>query len=98
MEKNSKTIEISNIVNSTLFNPIEVGVQLSNDHRYLVNEMFKMFLHFSGKLSMDYEKGYYDGRNEFACKCAKIIVDALKENDMYDIKFWANKYQEILNK
>jgi hypothetical protein len=98
MEKNKKTTQISDIVNSTSFNPVEVGVQLSNEHRYLVNEMFKMFLHFTGKLSIDYEKGYYDGRNEFACQCAKIIVDALKENDMYDTKFWVNKYNEILNR
>lgn len=98
MEKDKKTQEISDIVNSTLFNPIEVGVQLANEHRYLVNEMFKMFLHFSGKLAMDYEKGFYDGRNEFACKCSKIIVDALKDSEMYNIKFWENKYAEILNK
>ena len=98
MEKNKKAQEISDIVNSTLFNPMEVGVQLANEHRYLVNEMFKMFLHFSGKLSMDYEKGYYDGRNEFACKCSKIIVDALKENGMYDIKIWEQMYDKILNR
>lgn len=98
MEKNKKTQEISDIVNSTLFFPLEVGVQLANEHRYLVNEMFKMFLHFSGKLAMDYEKGFYDGRNEFACKCSKIIVDALKESDMYDTKYWEEKYSEILNK
>ena len=98
MEKNEKTRQISDIVNSTLFYPMEVGVQLANEHRYLVNEMFKMFLHFSGKLAMDYEKGFYDGRNEFACKCSKIIVDSLKESDMYDTKFWEEKYAEILNK
>ena len=98
MEKDKKTQEISDIVNSTLFNPMEVGVQLANEHRYLVNEMFKMFLHFSGKLAMDYEKGFYDDRNEFACKCSKIIVDALKESDMYNIKFWEQRYTEILNK
>ena len=98
MEKDKKTQEISDIVNSTLFNPIEVGVQLANEHRYLVNEMFKMFLHFSGKLAMDYEKGFYDGRNEFACKCSKIIVDALKDSELYNIKFWEQRYTEILNK
>lgn len=98
MEKNEKTRQISDIVNSTLFSPMEVGVQLANEHRYLVNEMFKMFLHFSGKLAMDYEKGFYDGRNEFACKCSKIIVDALKDNDLYDTKYWKDMYAEILNR
>ena len=98
MKRGSKASQISDIVNNTLFNPIEVGVELSTDHRYLVQEMFKMFLHFSGKLAMDYEKGFYDGRNEFACKCSKIIVDALKESDMYDTKYWEEKYAEILNK
>lgn len=98
MVKDSKASKISELVNSTLFNPLEVGVELSTDHRYLVNEMFKMFLHFSGQLSRNYENGRYDDRNAFACKCSKIIIDALVKEGMYHENFWNQQYDDILNK
>lgn len=90
--------EISDIVNSTAFYPLEVGIDLSRDHRYLVNEMFKMFLHFSGQLSRNYENGIFDARNEFACKCSKVIVDALEKENLYDRKFWEDEYDKQLSK
>lgn len=98
MKKESKARTISDLVNSTLFSPMETGVELTTDHRYLVNEEFKMFLHFVGQLSRNYEKGWYDDRNEFACKCSKVIVEALEKADLYDRKFWEEKYNEILEK
>ena len=98
MKQDSKAAVISNLVNNTLFNPMRVGVELSNDHRYLVNEEFKMFLHFVGQLSRNYDKGNYDDRNAYACKCAKIIVDALENAQLYDRKFYANEYDKIIEK
>jgi hypothetical protein len=98
MKRGSKADIISEMVNKSSFNPIEVGVELTTDHRYLVNEEFKTFLHFTGQLSRNFEKGKFDDRNEFACKCAKVMVDALKQADLYDVKYWENMYDEILNK
>jgi hypothetical protein len=98
MVHDSKASQISNLVNSTIFNPLQTGVELSTDHRYLVNEEFKMFLHFVGQLSRNYDKGHYDDRNQFACKCAKTIVDALKDADLYDRKFWEDEYDKTLEK
>mgnify|MGYP003298018847 CR=1 FL=1 len=98
MKRNSRASKISDIVNSTLFNPMEVGIELTTDHRYLQNEEFKMFLHFTGQLARNYENGNFDGRNEFACKCAKVMVDALKQADLYDVKFWKELYDDILKK
>ena len=60
MRRESKASKISDMVNNTLFDPLSTGVELSTDHRYLVNEEFKMFLHFVGQLSRNYDKGYYD--------------------------------------
>lgn len=96
MKKDSKATQISNIVNSTLFSPIEVGVELSTDHRYLQNELFKAFLHFTGQLARNEAKGHYDDRNEFACKCSKVIIKALQEADLYDAKFWEDRYDKVL--
>lgn len=96
MKKGSDASKISDIVNSTLFNPLETGVEFSTEHRYLVNKMFKMFLHFAGQLSRNQVTGNFDGRNEFACKCSKIMVDALIKENLYDEKWWNERYDEIL--
>lgn len=96
MKNGTKASEISNIVNNTLFSPLETGVQLSTDHRYLVNEEFKMFLHMIGQLSRNYETGNYDARNDFACKCSKVMVQALEEADLYTRKYWEDRYDEVI--
>lgn len=96
MKKDSKASQISNIVNNTLFSPVEVGVELSTDHRYLQNELFKTFLHFAGQLARNEAKGHYDDRNEFACKCSKVVIKALQEADLYDAKFWEDRYDKAL--
>lgn len=98
MIHDSKAGQISNIVNVTTFSPLQVGVELSTDHRHLVNEEFKMLLHFIGQLSRNYEKGYYDDRNEFACRCANVMVSALEEKDLYIRKYWEEQYDKALEK
>lgn len=96
MKKESKARVISDLINSTLFSPLETGVELTTDHRYLVNEAFKMFLHFAGQLSRNHENGNYDDRNEFACRCSKVMIKALEEADLYDRKFWESRYNEVI--
>lgn len=96
MKKDSKASQISNIVNNTLFSPLKVGVELSTDHRYLVNEEFKIFLHMAGQLSRNFESGKFDDRNEFACKCSKVIIEALEKAGLYTRKFWEDRYDKAL--
>ena len=98
MKKESKARQISELVNSTLFSPVETGVELTTDHRYLVNEEFKMFMHFAGQLARNCERGNYDDRNEFACKCSKVMIQALEEAGLYDRKFWEDRYNEVIAK
>ena len=98
MKRDSRASKISNIVNSTSFNPMEVGIELTTDHRYLQNEEFKTFLHFVGQLARNYEKGIYDARNEFACKSALAMVDGLEKAGLYDRKYWYKQYDEMLEK
>ena len=88
MKKDSRASKISDIVNSTLFDPMEVGIELTTDHRYLQNEIFKSFIHFAGQLARNYEKGLYDDRNEFACKSAHAMIEGLEKADLYDRKYW----------
>ena len=98
MLKDSVASRISDMVNKISFYPTEVGIELTTDHRYLVGQEFQCFLAFIGQLSINYDKGFYDARNEFACKCSKVITDALKEKGLYDVEFYKNNYEEILKK
>ena len=98
MVRGSVADNISEMVNKTSFNPMQVGVEMTTDHRYLINEFFKATLHFMGQLKRDYEQGKFDGRDEFACKCSKIMIDALTAEGLYVPEYWANEYEELLKK
>ncbi|MBO5948225.1 sulfide:quinone reductase [bacterium] len=94
--KTKQAKQISDLFNSTSINPKIVGVELSTDHRYLQQEMFKSCLAFVACLANNYRKGYYDGRNEFACKCADIMMAQLENSDLYFKEFEDKQYEEIL--
>lgn len=98
MEKKTAAEKIEDIVNNMSFNTLETGVKLTRIHRYLVNELFKMFVHFAGQLARRYDNGSYDGRDSYACECSRIIIDALAEKEKYDIKYYSDRYDEVLKK
>mgnify|MGYP003289437878 CR=1 FL=1 len=95
--KAKQSKEISNLFNSTAINPKQVGVELSTDHRYLQQEMFKASLAFIACLANNYRKGHFDGRNEFACKCADVMMSQLENSDLYCKEFEDEQYQKYLN-
>ena len=95
MKKGSYASKISDILNNMSANEMEIGVELSTEHRYLSNKAFNVLLHLAGCLARDYEKGHYDARNEFACKCSKVIIDALEKEDLYVKKYYNQQYDEI---
>lgn len=59
------------------------AMKMAQDHRYLQNEMFKVCLEYIKILAENCDKGYYDPRNEWACKTSKEMIDHLK-----DIDYW----------
>lgn len=63
---------------------LEAARGLAGMHRFLVNSFFGVVLRFIAILAKNYANGNYDGRNEFACYCCKVMIDALKEKDMWD--------------
>ena len=71
--------QFGNFVNGKMRSKTRVAEKMSYDHRYLQNEMFKVCMAYISKLAENCEKNYYDGRNEYACKTSKIIIDHLKE-------------------
>ena len=93
MIKNVKAKEISELINDCGYEPRTVGCELSTDHRYLQSEFGKTALHFLGCLAENYDRGYYDGRNEYVCKCAKIMMSALQ-----DAGLWFEEYEKEMRK
>ena len=68
---------IEDLVNGRITNFEKTADRMARSHRYLQNEMFKLFRCFVKKLADNYDKGWYDPRNEWACKTAKDIVDII---------------------
>ena len=74
--------QFSDFVNGRMRSHKETAKLMANDHRYLQQEMFKVFLAYAQILSNNYKNGLYDGRNEYACRCANEIISALEEKEL----------------
>ena len=48
---------------------------VTSDHRYLQQESFSVFMDCIRIWASAYENNQYDGRNEYACRLSKEIVD-----------------------
>jgi len=70
-----------NFVNGKLCSKSKVAKLMCREHRYLQNEMFKVCLEFIKELADNFDRGYFDGRNEYAVETSKKIIDHLKEID-----------------
>lgn len=75
--------EFSRFVNGKMCSASKVGAEFANDHRFLVNEKFKVMMAFMEQLAINYQKGYYDLRNEWACTLAHAAIEALREQQLY---------------
>ena len=75
--------EFSRFVNGKMGSASKVGAEFANDHRFLVNEKFKVMMAFMEQLAVNYKKGYYDPRNEWACTLAHAAIEALREQQLY---------------
>ena len=64
----------SNFVNGKIRSHKRVAEKMGNDHRYLQNEMFKVCLEYIKLLAANYNKGYYDPRNSYACKMSDKMI------------------------
>lgn len=73
----------SRFVNGTMCSAKMTGRELANDHRYLVQEKFKVVMCFIEQLADNYKKGCYDQRDEWACTLSDSIIENLKERELY---------------
>ena len=83
MIKYEKAKEISKLINDCSFNARRCGIELSTDHRTLQSTFAKCAMSFFGCLAENYSNGFYDGRNEYECRCARVMIDALTEAGLW---------------
>lgn len=77
----------SDFINGGLSHVKEVAKAMAQDHRYLVGQKAQLYIEFLKQLAIYYRKGRYDPRNEWACKCANIAINALIESGELYIPF-----------
>jgi hypothetical protein len=67
-----KAQQISDILNSTLFNPNEVALHLSRDHRYLQQQFMKLAVAY---ISQQAQKDdlMYDERNKWTVELSRHL-------------------------
>lgn len=77
--------EFERFVNGRMRSADDTGRELSRVHRYLQQQMFKVFIGFMRQLAHNYQKGYYDDRNEWASRVAAEAYATLVEKELvYD--------------
>lgn len=80
----------SQFVNGKMTSASLTGQMLANDHRYLVNEKFKVVMAFIEELAVCYHKRQYDQRNEWACHLAAEIMQCLSISNLYSSERLSN--------
>lgn len=69
----------SGFVNGKCHNKKKVAEKMCCKHRYLQSEMFKVFIEYIKILAENFDNGFYDDRNEYACETSKKIIDYFNE-------------------
>jgi len=85
----------SNFINGCLYNKRDVARAMARDHRYLVGQRGELCIEYLKVLAMYERKGWYDGRDEFACKCARVAIDALVKADLLYIPYEEREEQGL---
>lgn len=80
--------EFTNFVNGRMCSADKTGKELTKAHRYLQQQMFRVFIGFMRQLALNYQKGSYDQRNEWASRLAATAYDRLTEKNLiYDPEY-----------
>ena len=74
--------EFTNFVNGRMCSAEKTGKELTRAQRYLQQQMFKVFMGFMRQLAYNYQKGFYDERNEWASRLASEAYRHLIESNL----------------
>jgi hypothetical protein len=76
-------IEFSDFVNVSTHDKQEFANQVTNEHRFLQQEMFNAMLKCIENWSDAYTGGRYDARNEYAVKASQAMIEGLKAKGLW---------------
>ena len=77
--------EFENFVNGKMQSADKTGRAMTCAHRYLQQQMFKVFVGFMRQLAINYKSGRYDDRNEWASRLSAEAYDRLIDSEfLYD--------------
>ena len=76
-------IEFSDFVNVSTNDRQEFANQVTNEHRFLQQEMFNAMLKCIENWADAYDNGQYDARNEYAVKASKAMMVGLEEKGLW---------------
>ena len=92
MDKFRFARKIEDTINDCSFNAKNTAYYMAYKcHRALQQSFFKLALNFIELCARNYEKGIYDGRNEWACQMSKKIIDGIKNDKMY----WPTDFSDV---
>ena len=74
--------QFANFTNGVMVSANQTGREMTRAHRYLQQQMFKVFLGFMRQLAYNYQKGCYDERNKWASQLAAAAYDRLTEDNL----------------
>lgn len=71
--------QITDAING-IFNHKAFCEAMSREHRHLQWEFTNLCISWLNRCRTMYEEGNYDGRNEFACKLGKAVMDYVESD------------------
>jgi len=76
-------IQFSEFVNVSTHDKQEFADTVTNEHRFLQQEMFNVMLKCIENWADNESSGRYDARNEYAVRASKAMINGLKEAGLY---------------
>lgn len=75
--------KFSDFVNMSTHDKDEFALTVTNEHRFLQQEMFNSMMKCVERWSDNHDNRHYDARNEYAVKASKAMIQGLKDAGMY---------------
>ena len=72
----------TSFINGGLYHKKAVAKAMAQDHRYLLEQKGQLYIEFLKEMARYERKGWYDPRDEWVCKCARVAIDALVKADL----------------
>jgi hypothetical protein len=76
-------IEFSQFVNVMSHDKQEFADTVTNEHRFLQQEMFNAMMKCIEYWAVDFKNNRYDARNEYAVKASHAMIEGLKKANLY---------------